>query len=169
MDSLLAGSAIWFRQGSLSFRSYVEPTKPSTPTSPRPSNLGLTAGRKQLAESYLSANGISTDFSREVVQATARAWFAHDLNDLNGLAALVAMNPADDNFLQPMIGGNHQLIDRLLKLSGAQMHLNTRVTKINRSNRGKYHLTVRAEGLPNRSSNFEAEDYDATISSRSRA
>ena len=62
-----------------------------------------------------------------------------------------------------MMGGNYQLIDRLLKLSGAQLYLNRRVTKISRSNRGKYHFTVRAEVLLDRSSNFEAEEYDAII------
>ena len=64
-------------------------------------NLGLTAERKQSAERYLSTKGISTDFPRDVVQATARARFAHDLSDLNGLAALVAMNQLMTTFYSP--------------------------------------------------------------------
>jgi len=69
-------------------------------------NLGLSAESKQSAESYLR-NRISPKFSREAIQATARALFAKDLNELNGLAALVAMNPADTDFVRPVLGGNY--------------------------------------------------------------
>ncbi len=91
-------------------------------------NLGLTAERKRSAESYL-LHTVSPKFSRDVVQATARALFANNLNDLNRLAALVAMNLASTESIQPGFGGNYNLIDRLLQLSEADVHLNTRVTQ----------------------------------------
>ena len=54
---------------------------------------GLTAESTQTADEYLLSNGISAEFSKDIIQATARALFAHDLADLNGLSALIAMNP----------------------------------------------------------------------------
>lgn len=126
-------------------------------------NLGLTAEQIHSAANYLLNSSVSSEYSRDVVQATARAWFAHDLDDLNGLAALVAMNPADTDFIQPVIGGNYILIDRLFKLSGAELHLNTRVTQVKRSDHGTLHLTVTTRDLPDRSSTTEMAEYDAII------
>lgn len=112
------------------------------------------------AANYLRNNSISSAFSKDVVQATARAWFAHDLDDLNGLAALVAMNPADTDSIYV---GNHMLIYRLLKLSEAEVHLNTHVTQIKRSDHGTLYLTVTTRELPDRSSTTETAEYDAII------
>jgi len=125
-------------------------------------NLGLSAESKQSAESYLR-NRISPKFSREAIQATARALFAKDLNELNGLAALVAMNPADTDFVRPVLGGNYNLIYRLLKLSEAKLHLKTQVTKTTRSDHGGYHLTTAKTDLLDPSSTTEAAEYDAII------
>jgi len=122
--------------------------------------LGLTAEQMHSAANYLRNNSISSDFSKDVVQATARAWFAHDLEDLNGLAALVAMNPADTDSIYV---GNHKLTYRLLKLSEAEIHLNTRVTQIKRSDHGTLHLTVTTREVPDHSSNTETAEYDAII------
>lgn len=125
--------------------------------------LGLEAEQTQSAANYLLNNRISSDFSRDIVEATARAWVAHDLDDINGLAALVAMNPADVDFVQSTSGGNYALIDRLLKLSGADLHLNARVTQIKRSDRGTLQVTVTTKDVPEGSPVTEIVGYDAII------
>lgn len=125
--------------------------------------LGLTAECNQSAERYLLNNGISPEFLKEVVHATTRAWLADDLEDLNGLAALEAMNPADTDYIQPFRGGNYNLVYRLLKLSEVKVRLNTRVSRINRSQSGSYHLTAVAKDLADSSSTTDMEDYDAII------
>ncbi|KAI9847633.1 MAG: hypothetical protein M1837_002207 [Sclerophora amabilis] len=129
-------------------------------------NLGLTAAYAQSADHYLLNNSVSLEYAKEVVQATTRAWLGHDLNELNGLAALVAMNTAETDSIQSVIGGNQKLIERLLKLSGAHLHLNTRATKITRSDHGRYRLHVTSadhQDLPDGPSVADAAEYDAII------
>src|SRR5947207_9588367 len=73
------------------------------------------------------------------------------------------MNSADADFIQPVIGGNYNLIDRLLKLSGAELRFNTHVTKISRLDNGRYHLTAIFKDLLDRSSITEVAEYDVII------
>ena len=124
--------------------------------------LGLTAEQRNCAQNCLD-NLTSPEFSREIIQATTRAWYAQDLTDLNGLAALVAMNPAVTDSVQPTFGGNYKLVDRLIKLSNIDLHLNSTVTKIQTSGQRKYRLTIRANGHQDRSPYNEEADYDAII------
>ncbi|KAI9749030.1 MAG: hypothetical protein M4579_007032 [Chaenotheca gracillima] len=123
---------------------------------------GLSMEYKQSAEQYLFNHSISPNYSREVIQATTRAWFGHDLHEINGLAGLVAMNAAETDEIMPTLGGMYSLIDRQLKLSGANLHLNSRVTKISRSNGKNYLLTV--EGAdPEGGTDTESTEYDTII------
>lgn len=125
-------------------------------------NLGLTAELKTNAWSFLQ-HLTSPEFSREVVQATTRAWLGQNLASMHGLAVLAAMNPASTNSL--VNGGNHKLIERLIKLSNVDLHLNTTVTKIQRSPKRKYRLTVKTPSRHDDQSpsNPEKADYDAII------
>ena len=121
--------------------------------------LGLTAEKNTHAQSYLR-DLISPNYTRDVVEATARAWFAQDLAALNGLAVLAAMNPAPTTSIS---GGNYKLIDRLIKLSDVNLRLSNTVTKIQRSEQRKYRLTIRMDDRQGQSSSIEEEDYDAVI------
>ncbi|KAL8709138.1 MAG: hypothetical protein Q9225_007494 [Loekoesia sp. 1 TL-2023] len=125
-------------------------------------DLGLTAELKSNAWSLLQ-NLTSPDFLREIVQATTRAWFSQDLATMDGLAALVAINPAATDSI--MNGGNHKLIGRLIKLSDVDLHLNSTVTKIQRSPVRKYRLTIKTPSHyhDQSSSDNEEADYDAII------
>lgn len=124
--------------------------------------LGLTAEKRNCAQSCLH-NLTSPEFSREIVQATTRAWNTQDLTAINGLATIVAMNPAFTDSIRPVFGGNYKLIDRLIKLSDVGLRLNTSVTRIQRSERRKYRLTVRTDGHQDRSPTNEEANYDAII------
>ena len=125
-------------------------------------NLGLTAELKSNAWSFLQ-DLTSPEFSREVVQPTTRAWFGQNLATMHGLAALAAINPAATNSV--MSGGNHKLIERLIKLSDVDLHLNSTVTKIQISPVRKYRFTVKTPSHHHDQSpsNNEEADYDTII------
>ena len=125
-------------------------------------NLGLTAELKSDAWSFLQ-NLTSPEFSREIVQAITRAWFGQNLATIHGLAALAAINPAPTDSV--INGGNHKLIERLIKLSDVDLHLNSTVTKIERSTVRKYRLTVKTPShhQDQPSSSKDEADYDVVI------
>lgn len=125
-------------------------------------NLGLTAELKRDAWSFFQ-NLTSPEFSRDIVQAITRAWFSQNLATMHGLAALAALNPAPTDSV--INGGNHKLIERLIRLSDVGLHLNSTVTKIQKSPVRKYRLTVETPSHHHdqSSSNSEEADYDLII------
>ncbi|KAL9598125.1 MAG: hypothetical protein Q9219_004681 [cf. Caloplaca sp. 3 TL-2023] len=131
-------------------------------------NKGLTPELESNAANLLS-NFTSQDFIHEVVQATTRAWLGQDPGTMRGLGALAAMNPAaTESFTN---GGTRTLVERLIKLSDATLHLNTHVKKIQKSptTANKYRLTIISTPPPNhddntrRPSTAHHADYDAII------
>lgn len=125
-------------------------------------NLGLTVELKRNARSLLY-NLTSPKFSREIVQAITRAWLGQNLATMHGLAALAAMNPAATDSV--MNGGNHKLIERLIKLSDVDLNLNSTVTKIQRSPIRKYRLTIETPSYDHdqAASNHEEAEYDIVV------
>ena len=125
-------------------------------------NLGLTAELKSDAWSFFQ-NLTSPEFSREVVQAITRAWFGQNLATMRGLAALAAINPASTESV--INGGNYKLIERLIRLSDVDLHLNSTVTKIRTSSVRKYCLTVETPSHHHDQSSFSNReaDYDVII------
>lgn len=124
--------------------------------------LGLTAELKSDAWSSFQ-NLTSPEFSREIVHAITRAWFGQNLATMHGLAALAAVNPAPTESV--INGGNRKLIERLIKLSDVDLHLNSTVTKIQTSPVRKYRLTVEIPSYhyDQSSSSTEEADYDLII------
>ena len=125
-------------------------------------NLGLTAELKSDAWSFFQ-NLTSPEFTREIVQAITRVSFGQNLATMHGLAALAALNPAPTDSV--INGGNHKLIERLIKLSDVDLHLNSTVAKIQTSPVRKYRLTIETPSHHHEqssSSNDEA-DYDLII------
>ncbi|KAF8847992.1 hypothetical protein BDZ45DRAFT_681518 [Acephala macrosclerotiorum] len=117
--------------------------------------LGLNTESEQPAEDYLLGKGISPSYLHDIIQPTVRALYNRDLNDLNGLSALLAMNPAISYRLARRSKGLNELSYRLLRLSEAHIQLNSRVTKIGKSSIGKYTISD-AEGK-------NWDDYDAVV------
>lgn len=122
--------------------------------------LGLIAEKRNCARHCLR-NVASPAFSREVVEATTRAWNAQDLTSLNGLASLVAMNPALTNSMAH--GQNQRLIDRLVKLADVDLRLNSTVTGIKSSAGRKYRLTVQANEDQDQPLRDADADFDSII------
>jgi prenylcysteine oxidase/farnesylcysteine lyase len=117
--------------------------------------LGLSTESEQPAKDYLLEKGLSPSYLHDIVQPTVRALYNRDLNDLNGLSALLAMNPAISYRLARRSKGLNELSYRLLRLSEAHIQLNSRVTKISKSSVGKYTIS-NAEGK-------NWDDYDAVV------
>ena len=125
--------------------------------------LGLTAELRNDAWSIIQ-NLTTPRFANEVLQATTRAWNGQDLAMMHGLAALQVINPAETDSM--LNGGNIQLIERLIKLSDADLQLQKAVTKIRNSPAGKYRLTVKKASQDcdaDQSRTDEETDFDAII------
>ena len=97
------------------------------------------------------------------MHAITSAWFGQNLATMHGLAALAAINPAPADSV--INGGNHKLIERLIKLSDVDLHLNSTVTKIQTSPVRKYRLTVEipSHHHDQSSSSTEEANYDLII------
>ncbi|KAG0056956.1 hypothetical protein BGZ83_002563 [Gryganskiella cystojenkinii] len=76
---------------------------------------------------FLKNNGIDRRFSEEVIEVTTRVNYGSNLNQIHALGALVSM--AADDALQ-IQGGNFQIFEGMVKRSGAQVKLNTKVTRV---------------------------------------
>jgi hypothetical protein len=130
--------------------------------------LDLAAESEQSAQGYLLEHGISEEYLHDIIQPTVRALYAHNFGDLNGLAALLAMNPSAVYQIHSRLRGNSELVYRLLRLSEAQIRLNSRVTKISKSAQGKYIVTafvrnVLQDGTSDLPAIEEEEEYDAVV------
>ncbi|KAL8835485.1 MAG: hypothetical protein Q9205_007148 [Flavoplaca limonia] len=126
-------------------------------------DLGLTPELESNAASLLG-NFTSSGFIQNVVQATTRAWLGQDLGTMRGLGALAAMNSAATESFRN--GGTRILVERLIKLSDANLHLSSVVNKIQKSpGTHKYHLTIETSSQDENEagSGIEHSDYDAVI------
>lgn len=71
-------------------------------------------------------------YINEMVAAITRVNYGQDVHDMNALAGAIALAGAADN-LWNVDGGNHQIVEGLLKLSGASLLLDTHVLSVNRN------------------------------------
>ncbi|OCK88719.1 uncharacterized protein K441DRAFT_681711 [Cenococcum geophilum 1.58] len=125
--------------------------------------LDLEEESKMPANEYLIQNGVSAEVMRDIVEPTARALFAHNLTDLNGLSALIAMNPAATHRLGSIPRGNMELVSRLVRLSEARTFLNTHVSKISSLSNGKYLIAVSDTDHVGKSEAKEDHEYDIIV------
>ncbi|KAJ2370669.1 hypothetical protein H4S01_000158 [Coemansia sp. RSA 2610] len=111
------------------------------------------------SEYYLSAGeGIRRRFLEEVVSLATRVNYMQDVDTVNTLGAHISMAAGSDTAYS-VAGGNYQIFERMLAASGAQLHLHTSVTSIQRSNAtaGRYTLSATSED-----DGFE-HDFDTVI------
>ncbi|KAJ6166488.1 hypothetical protein N7470_001935 [Penicillium chermesinum] len=90
---------------------------------------------------FLSANGISSRFAREIIQASTRVNYGQNLPLIHGLESMVCM--ATDGAVS-IDGGNWQIFEGAVKASKANVHLNTAVTDIVRGDDGSVHITSKS-------------------------
>ncbi|KAI9710458.1 MAG: hypothetical protein M1812_007426 [Candelaria pacifica] len=96
--------------------------------------LGLKSALEDDAETYLKREVVTEyegwKYMQEIIQANGRARYTQDLQNLHGLASIMSMSSEET---QSVKGGNWRLIDRMIRISEATLHLNSQVTRINRN------------------------------------
>jgi len=142
----------------LFLKLYEEPAFPFKDLSQAVYDLDLTEATALTGEQYLGQNGIDTtegSFATDVVQASTRVNYAQNIGSIHGLETMVCM--ATDGAMQ-VRGGNWQIFDGMLKASGANVLLNTRVSLIQRQSNGTYFVDAVSS-----SSDVAAATYDTII------
>ncbi len=116
--------------------------QPFTSLDEETKRLGLKAALEDNAETYLKREVVTEyegwRYIREIIQANGRARYAQNLEDLHGLASIISMSSEGT---QSVEGGNWRLLDRLIRISEAELHLNTAVTQIARIQDGSYKVS----------------------------
>ncbi|KAL1967555.1 hypothetical protein VTN77DRAFT_3070 [Rasamsonia byssochlamydoides] len=97
------------------------------------------------AETYLGNLSISPLFQSDFVQPCTRARFSQNLADVRGFTSLTA---AGTSKAAAVDGGNARVIERMIELSHADVHLNSRVTNIRPGQHRRYRLSVARDHSP---------------------
>ena len=134
-------------------KMYEEPHFPFRDLSQTAYDLGLTEATAATGEEFLVNNGIESPFSTDIIQASTRVNYAQNLNKIHALESLVCMST--DGAMQVQ-GGNWQIFDGMLKVSGAHVLLNTSVTSINRQSDGTYAINALSSNLEVQSTSHDA-------------
>lgn len=121
--------------------------------------VGLTELVLDSAENYLKNLSITPRFLAEVVQPCTRAQLSQNLADVRALSALVATGASKATSIE---GGNTRLIERMIELSGADLHLDSRVVRIGRGHNRRYRLSVSRNGIEYTPDSRHAE-FDAVV------
>jgi Prenylcysteine lyase len=111
------------------------------------------------AENYLRNLSIVPHFQSDFVQPCSRARFSQNLAALCGFSSLMA---AAQSKATSISGGNTRLIERMIRLSEGDLHLNSQVMKISPGHHRRYRLSV-ARDPSAHSPNPEHEEFDIVI------
>ncbi|PSR88704.1 hypothetical protein BD289DRAFT_452635 [Coniella lustricola] len=106
---------------------YEKPYFPFRSLSTRAFELGLAKITGSTGQQFLAENGISAEFSNDIIQAATRVNYAANINSIHGLDTMVSMAPEG---AKAVLGGNWQIFDRMVAASGAYPALNTSVSSI---------------------------------------
>ncbi len=98
------------------------------------SRIGFDQLTNSTGAFFLAKKKISEDFANDIVEASTRVNYASNLNGIHGLETVVSM--AAEKAVQ-VVGGNYQIFEGFIKHSGANLLLNTRVSKLRQLN-GKW-------------------------------
>ena len=110
------------------------------------------------ADEYLNGIGISQSFKSEVIEPRTRLTMGRDLSDLTGLDMALSMTDAKRKMVYE---SNHQLIHRLLRLSGVKLRLNSRIQSITPGRSKRYRLL--ADTSQNKVSDLDYNEFDVVI------
>lgn len=91
------------------------------------------------ADSYLRSISVTPRFQSDFVEPCTRASFSQNPADVRGFVSLMA---AGASKATSVYGGNVHLIERMIRLSNAELRLNSRVTKISPGRHRRYRLSI---------------------------
>jgi len=124
---------------------------------------GLQGSILRSAQEYLQSLNLTSRFTSEIVQPSSGARFGQALTDIRGVASLVAIRDILSKKVR-IARGNNRLIDRLVKLSDADLKLNTRVASITKGEEKKFKVTYEAtSSTEGRQQASKSREFDAVI------
>ena len=138
-------------------KMYDEPHFPFKDLSQKAYDLGLTEATAATGEQYLQANGIQGSFGMDIIQASTRVNYAQNIDKIHGLESMVCM--ATDGAMS-IQGGNWQIFDGMLKVSGAKVLLNTSISNVYRQSDGRYAVNSLSSSYP---SGIDLAVYDTVV------
>ncbi|KAF8845457.1 FAD/NAD(P)-binding domain-containing protein [Paxillus ammoniavirescens] len=107
-----------------------------TTESPRWDDVADLAARFEWVEmsnhttiEYLVDNGVSQQFTQEMVEAATRVNYGQDVDNIHGLGGMVSMAATGASGVAT---GNFRIFENFLEKSGAKVHLDTEVKEIQR-------------------------------------
>ncbi|KAK6357174.1 hypothetical protein TWF718_001499 [Orbilia javanica] len=140
-------------------KMYEEPVFPWKSLSSIAYELELLPATTSTGFEFLKANNIYPPFTTEVIQASTRVNYASNLGHIHGLETMVAMST---DGAMAITGGNWRIFDKMVQTSKAGIHLETRVTSIERVP-DKHTWTVNAIKSDSSEPQSFEDEYDEVI------
>ncbi|KAJ5103743.1 Prenylcysteine oxidase [Penicillium argentinense] len=109
---------------------------------------------------FINDNGIGESFAREIIQASTRVNYGQNLPLIHGLESMVCL--ATDGAVS-IDGGNWQIFDGAVRVSQAEVKLNTTVTAIARNDDGVVRITSHPTGDLDSARSSEETEFDEVI------
>jgi prenylcysteine oxidase/farnesylcysteine lyase len=89
--------------------------------------LGFKMHVAQSTDEYFIAQGVSAQFTHEMVEAATRVNYGHNVEDIHALEGACSM--AADK-ASSVVGGNFQVFEHMIAASGARLALETEVCNV---------------------------------------
>lgn len=105
-------------------------------------SLNYTSLESITLQSYLDRNGVNPTWTREFQTGSTRFNYAQDASKIQAVAGMTSLSADSSN---AVVGGNRKIFQEFLKRSGANVKLNTVVTKIAKA--GKMYNVTTSAGL----------------------
>lgn len=102
---------------------------------------GLDTAALGNAKTWYESHNITDKFIREVLEPASRARFGKNVDSVRIIASLLAIRDILSKATS-ILGGNHRLPHRLIRLSEAEVKLNHHVTKISKGENRKFKLEI---------------------------
>ncbi|KAF7541552.1 hypothetical protein G7Z17_g11927 [Cylindrodendrum hubeiense] len=145
---------------------YEAPHFPFQSLNEKAFELGLLDATGVTGEQFLAQNNIDARFGRDILQAATRVNYASNLAYIHGLETMVSF--ATDGALA-VRGGNWQIFDTMVRVSGASVYRNTSVTSISAiqkktdNSSPEYLISTRDSGVESSSPDKYAIGFDNVI------
>ncbi|KAL4879657.1 Prenylcysteine lyase-domain-containing protein [Aspergillus karnatakaensis] len=121
---------------------YTEPIFPFKSLTAAAASVGLLDSTSTTGATFLEKYSVSSDFARELIQASTRVNYGQNLPLIHGLESMVCM--ATDGAVS-VEGGNWRIFDGMLKAAQADLRLNHTVTTITRNSDNSVSLNIKEQ------------------------